>query len=222
MPAIMRIMRRSGQLAFSHDAYASMEYPIVVLVRFTLFCLKCIWMPEMCPAPRWIDYPAPRSPADSFVMAGPIRHCLLRACIRRGIIRHVQTEQTPDYVDGEYNSGQNCAIHAAMRRQHRPDRIWSTGGESYLRPSNALNMTRLVLCRITFKCRYAIDTRAAQHTLWNCLCANIYLLGHSISDQPPRSTNVWQLLRWPPPICLKFGSFVDIYYTKQKCKYSAM
>ena len=27
---------------------------------------------------RWIDYPAPRS-ADSFVMAGPIRHCLLRA-----------------------------------------------------------------------------------------------------------------------------------------------
>ena len=36
-------------------------------------------MPGMCPDPRWIDYPAPRSPADSFVMAGPIRHCLLRA-----------------------------------------------------------------------------------------------------------------------------------------------
>ena len=50
------------------------------LVRFTMFCLKCIWMPEMCPAPRWIGYPAPRSPADSFVMAGPIRHGLLRAC----------------------------------------------------------------------------------------------------------------------------------------------
>ena len=34
----------------------------------------------MCPEPRWIDYPAPRSPADSFVMAGPIIHCLLQAC----------------------------------------------------------------------------------------------------------------------------------------------
>ena len=33
----------------------------------------------MCPEPRWIGYPAPRSPADSFAMAGPIRHCLLRA-----------------------------------------------------------------------------------------------------------------------------------------------
>ena len=35
----------------------------------------------MCPEPCWIDYPALRSPADSFVMAGPIRHCLLRACV---------------------------------------------------------------------------------------------------------------------------------------------
>ena len=33
----------------------------------------------MCPELRWIDYPAPRSPANSFVMAGPIRHGLLRA-----------------------------------------------------------------------------------------------------------------------------------------------
>ena len=36
----------------------------------------------MCPEPRWIDYPAPISPADSFVMAGPIKHCLLRACVQ--------------------------------------------------------------------------------------------------------------------------------------------
>ena len=52
----------------------------IVQLRFTMFCIKCIWMPEMCPGPRWIDYPAPRSPADCFVMAGPIRHGLLRAC----------------------------------------------------------------------------------------------------------------------------------------------
>ena len=45
-----------------------------------MFCLKCILVEELCPESRWIDYPAPRSPADSFVMAGPIRHCLLRAC----------------------------------------------------------------------------------------------------------------------------------------------
>ena len=32
----------------------------------------------MCPKPHWIDYPAPRSLADSFGMAGPIRH--LPAC----------------------------------------------------------------------------------------------------------------------------------------------
>ena len=57
--------------------------PIVttVLVLYTSFCLKCIEVPGMCPEPRWIDYPAPRSQADSFAMAGPIRHCLLRACI---------------------------------------------------------------------------------------------------------------------------------------------
>ena len=54
--------------------------PFTVLVLFTIFCF-CIWVPGMCPEPGWIDYPAPRSPADSFVMAGPIRHCLLRACV---------------------------------------------------------------------------------------------------------------------------------------------
>ena len=55
--------------------------PIVttVLVLYSIFCLKCIEVPGMCPEPRWIDYPAPRSQADSFAMAGPIRHCLLRA-----------------------------------------------------------------------------------------------------------------------------------------------
>ena len=42
-----------------------------------MFCLQCIWVPEMCPESRCIDYPSPRSPADSLAMAGPIRHCLL-------------------------------------------------------------------------------------------------------------------------------------------------
>ena len=68
----------SGHLVFAYDAFR--VYHCTVVIRYTIFCLKCIWVPGMFPGPRWIDYPAPRSPAESFVMAGPIRHCLLRAC----------------------------------------------------------------------------------------------------------------------------------------------
>ena len=62
------------------------EYPLHSFSTFQYFLFKCIGVPGMCPEPRWIDYPAPRSPADSFVMAGPIRHCLLRACIINYVI----------------------------------------------------------------------------------------------------------------------------------------
>ena len=34
-----------------------------------------------------------------------------------------------------------------------------------------------------------------------------------------RSTNFWPFLRWPPPICFKFGTFVDIYYTNQNANF---
>ena len=67
-----------GHHVFAHDGNRVSH--CTVLILYTMFCLKCIWVPGMCPEPRWIDYPAPRSPADSFAMAGPIRHCLLRAC----------------------------------------------------------------------------------------------------------------------------------------------
>ena len=54
----------------------------------------------MCPEPRWTDYPAPRSPVDSFAMTGPIRHCLLLACT--SIHLHTsrqQNEQRPTSVE---------------------------------------------------------------------------------------------------------------------------
>ena len=66
-------------LYFAHDAYR-VSIPLHIFSTFHYFLFKCIRVPGMCPEPRWIDYPAPRSPAGSFVMAGPIRHCLLRAC----------------------------------------------------------------------------------------------------------------------------------------------
>ena len=69
----------SGHLVFAHAAYS---YHCTVLVPFTLVCLQCIWVPGMCPENRWIYNPAPRSPSDSFVMAGPIRHCFLRAWVK--------------------------------------------------------------------------------------------------------------------------------------------
>ena len=91
MPVIMRIMWRSGPGFIWTPCILLMtpiEYPLHSFSTFHYFLFKCIWVPGMCPEPRWIDYPAPRSPADSFVMAGPIRHCLLQACrvITRNII----------------------------------------------------------------------------------------------------------------------------------------
>ena len=84
MPVIMRIMRRSGPGLIWTPCILLMtpiEYHLHSFNTFQYVLFKCIGVPGMCPEPRWIDYPAPRSPADSFVMAGPIRHCLLRACI---------------------------------------------------------------------------------------------------------------------------------------------
>ena len=75
---IWTMQASSGHLVFAHDAYRVSH--CAVLIRYTIVCLKCIWVPGMCPEPRWIDYPVPRSPGESFAMAGPIRHCLLRAC----------------------------------------------------------------------------------------------------------------------------------------------
>ena len=34
-----------------------------------------------------------------------------------------------------------------------------------------------------------------------------------------RSTNFWPFLRWPPPICFKFGTFVDNYYTNKNANF---
>ena len=84
MPVIMMIMRRSGPGLIWTPCILLMtpkEYPLHRFSTFHYFLFKCIRVPRMFPEPRWIDYPAPRSPADSFVMAGPIKHCLLRACI---------------------------------------------------------------------------------------------------------------------------------------------
>ena len=47
----------SGHLVFAHDAYRVSH--CTGLVLFTNVCLKCIWVPGMCPEPRWIDYSAP-------------------------------------------------------------------------------------------------------------------------------------------------------------------
>ena len=91
MPVIMRIMRRSGPgLIWTPCILLTTpkEYPLHRFSTFHYFLFKCIRVPRMCPEPRWIDYPAPRSPADSFVMAGPIKHCLLRACIQVCICMH--------------------------------------------------------------------------------------------------------------------------------------
>ena len=74
------------------------EYPLHSFSSFHYFLFKCIWVPGMCPEPRWIDYPAPRSPPDSFIMAGPIRRCLLRACIKgyaTGITYHLKFSNAP-------------------------------------------------------------------------------------------------------------------------------
>ena len=82
MPVIIRIMRRSGPGLIWTPCILLMtpkEYPLHRFSTFHYFVFKCIRVPRMCLEPRWIDYPAPRSPADSFVMAGPIKHCLLRA-----------------------------------------------------------------------------------------------------------------------------------------------
>ena len=74
---IWTMQASSGHLVFAHAAYNIVSH-CTVLVLYTVFCLTCNWVPGMCHEPRWIGYPAPRSPADSFAMAGPIRHCLLR------------------------------------------------------------------------------------------------------------------------------------------------
>ena len=90
MPVIMRIMRRSGPGLTWTPCILLMtpkEYPLHRFSTFHYFLFKCIRVPRMCPEPRLIDYPAPRSPADSFVMAGPIKHCLLRAWLQSNIIR---------------------------------------------------------------------------------------------------------------------------------------
>ena len=82
MPVIIRIMRRFGPGLIWTPCICPWRLYSLPLYSFRTFyyCfLKYIWVPGMCPGPRWIDYPAPRSPANSFVMAGPIRHCLLRA-----------------------------------------------------------------------------------------------------------------------------------------------
>ena len=51
----------SGHLVLVHDACSVSHCTILVLYTiYTIFCLKCIWVPGMCPEPRWIDYPAPR------------------------------------------------------------------------------------------------------------------------------------------------------------------
>ena len=75
---IWTMQASSGHRVLPHDAYR-VSHCCNSFSTLNYVLLKMHLVPGMCPEPRWIDYTSPRSAADSFAMAGPIRHCLLRA-----------------------------------------------------------------------------------------------------------------------------------------------